>query len=137
MPNHPNFFFGVKKVECFGHIVSHKGVKVDHNKVRVMMDWMLPKTLKNLRGFLCLTGYYHMFVWKYGRIVAPLTTLTKKDEFSWTPEETQAFEQIKEEMCKDPVLTTPNFSKTFIVECDALGNGTGVVLMQEGSPFPF
>ena len=32
------FFFGVKKVECFGHIVSHKGVKVDPNKIKAMMD---------------------------------------------------------------------------------------------------
>jgi len=63
--------------------------------------------------------------------------LTKKDEFSWTPEETKNFEQLKEVMCKAPVLSTPDFTKTFIVECDALGNGIGVVLMQEGRPLAF
>jgi hypothetical protein len=130
-------FFGVKEVEYLGHIVSHEGVKVDPNKIKAMMDWQIPKTLKNIRGFLGLTGYYHKFVRHYGRITTPLTTLTKKDAFSWTPEETKAFEQLKEVMCKAPVLTTPDFTKTFIVECDALGNGIGVVLMQEGRPLDF
>ena len=40
-------------------------------------------------------------------------------------------------MCKAPILATPYFTKTFIVECDALGNGIGVVQMQEGHPLSF
>jgi hypothetical protein len=130
-------FFGVKEVEYLGHIVSHEGVKVDPNKIKAMMDWTIPKTLKNIRGFLGLTGYYCKFVWNYGRIATPLTSLTKKDSFSWTLEATQAFEQLKETMCKAHVLTTLDFTKTFIVECDASGNGIGVVLIQEGRPLAF
>jgi len=88
-------FFGVKEVEYLGHIVSDEGVKVDLNKIKAMMDWLIQKKLKNLRRFLGLTGYYCKFVWNYGRIATPLTTLTKKDAFSWTPEVTKDFEQLK------------------------------------------
>ena len=40
-------------------------------------------------------------------------------------------------MCKAPVLTTLDFTKTFVVECDALGNAIGIVFMQEGRPISF
>jgi hypothetical protein len=79
-------------------IVCHEGVNLYPNKIKAMMDWPILKTLKNLRGFLGLTGYYHKFFWNYGRIEEPLTRLTKKDAFSWNLEETKYFEQLKEEM---------------------------------------
>ena len=75
-----------------------------------------------------MNGYYRKFVKNYGKIQTPITTLLKKDSFFWTPEETKAFEHLKEAMCQDPVLATPHFKKTFIMECDASRNGIGVVL---------
>ena len=68
--------------------------------------------------------------------MAPLTTLVKKEAFSWTPEATQDFQQLKEAMCKAPVLATPDFTKTFIVECDASRNGIGVVLCKKVTFLP-
>jgi hypothetical protein len=53
-------------------------------------------------------------------------TLTKKDSLSWTLEATQDFEKLKEVMWKDIFLTTPNFTKTFILECE---NGIGVIMV--------
>ena len=44
-------FSGVKEVDYWGHIVSHEGIEVDPNKIKAMMDWMIPKTMNNLRGF--------------------------------------------------------------------------------------
>ena len=88
-------FFGVQEVEHLGDIVSHEGVKVDPNKIKSIKEWKVPTTIKYLRIFLRLTQYYRKFVKKYGRIAAPLTTLLKKDAFSWTPEATKALNLLK------------------------------------------
>ena len=106
-------------MEYFGHIVSHEGVKVDSSKIKAIKEWKIPTSIKHLRGFLGFTEYYHKFVKNYWRIAAPLTTFLKKDAFSWTLEETKAFEHFKEAMCQAPALATLDFTKTFIVECDA------------------
>jgi hypothetical protein len=120
-----------------GHLVGKDGVKVDLKKIEAMQDWPHPKTLKILRGFLGLTGYYHKFVKNYGKIAAPLTALLKKNYFTWTPAPAQAFQTLKMAMCTTLVLALPDFTKTFVLECDASGKGIGVVLVQEGRPLAF
>jgi hypothetical protein len=92
--------FGVQEVEYLGYIIYHEGIKVDLNKIKAMMQWPIPKTLNNLRGFSELMSYYCKFVKNYDQIVAPSTSLLKKDSFCWTQEATRAFEKLKEDMCR-------------------------------------
>ena len=68
-------------MEYLGHIVYHEGAKVDPKKIKAIKEWKVPTTIKQLKGFLKLTGYYRKFVKNYGRIAAPLTTLLKKCAF--------------------------------------------------------
>jgi hypothetical protein len=90
-----------------------------------------------MHGFLGLTGYHRKCFKNYGKSVTPLTTLLKKNSFTWTPTTAQDFQTLKMAMCTTPVLTLPDFTKTFVLECDALGKGIGVVLMQEVQPLAF
>ncbi|XP_017420314.1 uncharacterized protein LOC108330338 [Vigna angularis] len=60
-----------------------------------MLDWERPKTVKDLRGFLELTGYYRRFVKDYGKIAKPLTKLLKKGEFSWNERAEEALSKLK------------------------------------------
>lgn len=57
--------------------------------------------------------------------------MLKKDSFEWTPALDEAFEKLKLTMTQAPVLSLPDFSKSFVVECDASGIVVGAVLLQE------
>jgi hypothetical protein len=76
--------FGVQEVEYLGHIVSHEGVKLDPKKIKSMMEWPIPKTLNNLRGFLGLMGYYYKFVKNYGQVVTLLVMTPLRYDYKQT-----------------------------------------------------
>jgi hypothetical protein len=109
---------------------------VDTKKIEAMKNWPHPKTLKILCGFLGLTGHYCKFVRNYGKMVAPLTTLLKNNFFGWTPTD-QSFQALEESMCTNFVLSLLDFTKTFVLECDASRRGIEAILMQDGRPLAF
>jgi hypothetical protein len=68
---------------------------------------------------------------------APLTDLTKKGDFHWTEESQQTFDKMREVMSTCLVLALPNFSQSFVLECDTSGVGIGEIFMQGVHPILF
>jgi hypothetical protein len=60
---------------------------VDPGKVKDVLNWVVPQTVKEVRSFLGLAGYYRRFIENFSKIVKPLTSLLEKGvDFSWTGE---------------------------------------------------
>ena len=120
-----------------GHVISGEGVRADSKKISAMVQWPIPNSIKALRGFLRLIGYYRKFIKGYRAIAKPFTNLLKKDSFHWNDKALEAFTKLKESVTQPPMLALPDFSRPFIIECDASGKGLGAVLMQDQSPIAF
>lgn len=129
--------FGLTKIDYLGHTVSGQGVEMDQSKVRAVLDWPEPSTIKQLRGFLCLTGYYRRFIKGYTSIALTLTELLKKDGFLWDSKATTAFNNLKQVVTNVPVLALPDFGQPFILETDASGSDIGAVLSQAKHPIAY
>lgn len=130
--------FAQQTLEYLGHIISAEGVATDPKKIEAVANWPTPTDLKQLRGFLGLSGYYRKFIKNYGLISRPLTDLLKKDVlFHWTPQLQMSFEALKQALISAPVLVLPDFSKPFTIETDASSTGVGAVLSQDNHPVAY
>ncbi|KAF3652100.1 hypothetical protein FXO37_17671 [Capsicum annuum] len=129
--------FGQSQMEYLGHIITGQGVSPDPAKINAMVNWPKPKSLKSLRGFQGLTGYYRRFVQSYGIISRPLTNMLNKNAFQWNEEIELAFERLKEAMTTVLVLALDDFTKPFIIETDACSKGMGAVLKKEERPLAY
>lgn len=130
-------FFGQTRIDYLGHFVSTVGVEMDPSKVHAVLQWPPPTTIKQLRTFLGLMGYYRRFIRHYATVAAPLTSLLQKGNFSWSQEAQKAFESLKHSITGALILRLPDFSKPFVIETDASGIGIGAVFSQEDHPIAF
>ncbi|KAA3472231.1 Retrovirus-related Pol polyprotein from transposon 297 family [Gossypium australe] len=117
--------FEASQVEYLGHVISRGVVSMDRSKVDGVLEWSPPISVKDLRGFLGLSGYYRRFIRDYGLIAKSLTTLLQKDvPWHWTTVEQAVFYQLKAAVCQAPVLQNGRpvafFSKALGVKYQAL-----------------
>ncbi|KAL0462207.1 UNVERIFIED_CONTAM: Retrovirus-related Pol polyprotein from transposon [Sesamum latifolium] len=125
--------FWVNQVIFFGHVISGDGVMPDPSKVKVVIEWRIPKNATEVRSFLELAGYYRRFVEGFSIIAGPLIKLLRKGvAFQWTEQCQQSFDELKRRLTSTPILTLPSGSGGYVVYTDASKQGLGCVLMQNG-----
>ena len=54
--------FGVTSRKLLGHMVSEQGLEVDLDKIRAILDMLVPRTEKDIRGFLSKLQYISRFI---------------------------------------------------------------------------
>lgn len=121
-----------KEVKYLGFIIrAGKSVTVDPAKVKAILEWQPPTSVKGVRSFLGLANFYRCFVACFAEIAVPLTNLTKKKAvWRWGETENSAFERLKKIFASEPVLAQWDPDRKTILEADCSGYALGGCLSQ-------
>lgn len=121
-----------KEVAYLGHIVTPDGVKPNPDKIQAIKNFPLPKTEKQIKGFLGLLGYYRKFIKDFAKLTKPLTKCLKKENKINIddPEYLSCFNMCKNLLINEPILQYPDFSQPFVITTDASNYAIGAILSQ-------
>ncbi|KAD7478568.1 hypothetical protein E3N88_01704 [Mikania micrantha] len=123
--------FMVQEGIVLGHVISSRGIEVDHAKVQVISTLPPPTNVKGIRSFLGHAGFYRRFIKNSSVITKPLCNLLLKDvPFVFDNDCVTAFNALKEKLVEAPILQSPDWSKPFEIMCDASDYAVGAVLGQ-------
>lgn len=105
-----------KEVKYLGHLISEGKRRINPERIKGIVELPLPRTKKELRKFLGLTGYCRLWVESYAQKTKPLylkLTEGEPERLLWEPEETDLVNTLKKDLMTAPVLALPSLDKPF------------------------
>ena len=112
--------------------MSEGQIKMDPGKVKGVTDWPVPKSYKELQGFIGFLNFYHCFIKNFSKVAHLLNALiSKKLPFEWTAKCQTVFEQLKEKITIALALRMPNNEDPFCIKTDGSGIGIRVIFFQQ------
>lgn len=119
------------EIQFLGYVISPNGLQMDSSKIKAIVDWPTPRSIKDVQRFIGFANFYRRFIKNFSEIITPITQLTKKkNAFVWSPQAQESFCLLKSKFTTAPVLVHPDPELAFIVEVDASDNAIGAILSQ-------
>ena len=127
--------FKTTKCDFLGQPNTPEGIKVDDKKVEAIKQMKASQDKKALKSFQGMVNYLKRYSAKLTRLFEPLKPLLREEmEWTWDFSHQDAFDAIKEELSRTPVLAYFDRKAEHVIQTDASMKGLGAVLLQEGKP---
>ncbi|XP_073462540.1 uncharacterized protein [Aquarana catesbeiana] len=108
--------FEKETIYFLGLVISTKGVAMDPQKVKAILDWPAPSDKKGIQRFIGFSNFYRRFIKNFSAIIAPITQLTRlHSRFQWSPEAQTAFDRLKTVFVSAPVLQHPDPTLPYVL----------------------
>ena len=113
-----NFF--KKEIPYLVHLISVSSIQPLTEILDSIRNMPNPRSPKEIKQFLGLTGYYRKFVPRFSDMARPLTKLLAHDfKFEWTNQCDISFQILQDTLCSAPILKYPDTSKPYTLYTDA------------------
>ena len=123
----------VDSVSFLGYSISKEGIAPDPKHVEKIKNARAPTNNKQLESFVWLANFYGRMIPDFATKMLLLNNMRNSD-FSWGKMQQKAFEDIKNELCANPLVQPYILQKEAAVTTDASEKAIGGVLLQEGHP---
>src|SRR6516225_5207605 len=111
------------------NILCPEGLTMSKDKVQAIVDWPVPRKVKDIQSFLGFANFYRRFIYNYSDIVYAMNRLTRKGiDWLWTTECQEAFDNLKLAFTTAPILTHWEPNLAMIVETDASDYALAAIL---------
>jgi len=125
--------FHKHEVPFLGYIVSDQGLKMSPDKIKDVLEWPEPRSVKDVQSFLGFANFYRRFIEGYSRVTAALSNLTKKGVqkmFALSADAREAFLELKRRFTSAPLLLMFDPEKPIHLETDASDYAIGACILQ-------
>ena len=122
------------------HKIDANRLHKTQDKIEAVISAPKPENVTQLRSFLGLIKYYSHFIPNLANLLHPLYQLLKQNaKFIWTESSQKAFQNVKEIITSDIVLTHYDQDLPVKLVCDSSSYGLGAMIshvMRNGEERP-
>lgn len=125
--------FCCKQVTFLGYVLAESGLAPNMDRVRPILEYKRPTTVKELRRLIGLIGWYRRFLPNISETMAPLTDLAKgesKSKIIWNESAEEAFERVKDALMSPNILAPADPKLPYKIYTDASLVAGAAVLTQ-------
>ena len=103
----------MEEIPILGVIVGKRQVKMEQKKIKAVKEWKMPAKVKDIESFLGFANFYRYFIQNFSHTARPLNELKGKKKWKWNEEHQKAFEELKNKITSQPVLSLPKREEKF------------------------
>ena len=130
--------FDINKIDFLNFIIFTKEMRMNSKRIQMIKKWFKFKTYREIQIFLKFVNFYRRFIYRYFKIIAPLTNLLKdnenekkKDFFEWSESIEQTFHQFCDIFMSASFFIYYDFFKKTWVKIDVFNFAIADILSQQ------